>query len=142
MSSTRLGNLSANDLLPPRSRDRFLPLPPRSSSSRLPTRFRRHIPQRNLPNQERRTKTNRPEKNVMPKDDKPKTKDFEGRKYHIDCKYHAKQWVSHAESECSKNPANAGQSPAVDRRLPPANINPALADQGEDSAEDSQGDNY
>jgi hypothetical protein len=29
-------------------------------------------------------------KNVMPKGNDPKTKDFEGQKYHIDCKYHCK----------------------------------------------------
>jgi hypothetical protein len=78
----------------------------------------------------------------MPKDGEPKTKNFEGRKYHIDCKYHPKQWVCHTESECSKNPVNASQLQAADCRLPAANINPALADQGEDSAADSQGDNY
>jgi hypothetical protein len=78
-------------------------------------------------------------KNIMPKDGEPKTKDFEGRKYHVDCQYHPKQWVSHSESECSKNPANAGQSPADDRKLSKAAINPALADQGEDSTDESEG---
>jgi hypothetical protein len=108
-------------------------------------------PKAAAPNQKKPSKSGKKDKNkwawknVMPKDDEPKTKEFEGRKYHIDCKYHPKQWVCHTESECSKNPANAGnagQTPAVDRRLPAASINPALADQGEDSAEDSQGDDY
>jgi hypothetical protein len=78
----------------------------------------------------------------MPKDGEPKSKNFEGRKYLIDRKYHPKQWMCHTESECSKNPANAGQSPAKDCCLPTANINPALADQGKDSADDSQAGNY
>jgi hypothetical protein len=81
-------------------------------------------------------------KNVLPKGDDPVTKDFEGRKYHIACKYHPKQWVCHSESECSKNPTNAGKSPAADRHLPKAKINQALSDEEEDSAEESQDDDY
>jgi hypothetical protein len=50
-------------------------------------------------------------KDTLPKEGKPTTKEFEGKHYHVDCKYHPKQWVCHTTTECSKNPASIGASP-------------------------------
>ena len=83
-------------------------------------------------------------KNIMPKDGEPTTKDFEGKKYHIGCKFHPLQWVCHSEAKCSKNPAN-GDSPPVDdngRKLPAARINTALTETSDDSADESQEADY
>jgi hypothetical protein len=84
-------------------------------------------------------------KNVMPKEGEPKTKDFKGRQYHINCKYHPKQWVCHSESSCSKNPSNIGLPPPVDengRKLGAAWISTALSDPTDDPTEESQEDDY
>ncbi len=43
-------------------------------------------------------------KDVLPKAGEPKTKDFEGKQYHVNCPYHPNQWVCHSAQECSKNP--------------------------------------
>jgi hypothetical protein len=43
-------------------------------------------------------------KDVLPKEGKPKTKEFEGKQYHVNCPYHPSQWVCHSAKECSKNP--------------------------------------
>jgi hypothetical protein len=84
-------------------------------------------------------------KNGMPTDGKPVTKDFEGRQYHINYKYHPKQWVCHSESSCSKNPSNLGLPPPINkngRKLPAAQINSAMTDPSEDLAEESQEEDY
>jgi hypothetical protein len=81
----------------------------------------------------------------MPKDGEPVTKDFEGRQYHINCKFHPKQWVCHSESSCSKNPSNLGLPPPVDKhghKLGAARINSTLTDPTNDSTEDSQEEDY
>jgi hypothetical protein len=67
--------------------------------------------------------------------------------YHTDCQYHLNQWVCHTSQECSKNPANAdsstpskGEKPNS-RRLKAAKLAAALLeDEGDESGEESQGD--
>jgi hypothetical protein len=83
-------------------------------------------------------------KNIMPKDGEPVTKEFEGRHYHINCKFHPKQWVCHSEASCMKNPSNLGLPPPVDehgRKLGKASINSALTETT-DPTEDSEEEDY
>jgi hypothetical protein len=87
-------------------------------------------------------------KDVMPKEGEPTTKDFNGKHYHIGCKYHPGRWVCHTSEECSKNPdkkataSSASTAPAKDsnkkgsRQLKKAQLAAALLEQEEDSEED------
>jgi hypothetical protein len=45
-------------------------------------------------------------KDVIPTDGEPTTKDFNGKQYHIGCKFHPGWWVCHTTEQCSKNPDN------------------------------------
>jgi hypothetical protein len=75
-------------------------------------------------------------KSVLPKEGEPTTKTFEGKQYHVNCEYHAKQWVCHSSAECNSNPANKDKTPASNsRRLKAAKI--AAAALAEDEDEDS-----
>jgi hypothetical protein len=78
-------------------------------------------------------------KDVLPKDGEPKTKDFQGKHYHVGCKYHPNQWVCHETAECSKNPANQrdGASDAEAARLEGAKLAAAAI---EDDDPDEEGD--
>ena len=81
----------------------------------------------------------------MPKDGKPVMKEFEGKQYHVSCKYHPQQWVCHTKAACSKNPTNVGLPPPVDdqgRKLLSARFNLAITDPSEGSAEESQEEDY
>jgi hypothetical protein len=51
-------------------------------------------------------------KDKMPKEGEATTKEFKGKHYHIDCKYHPKRWVCHSSADCSKNPANIASASA------------------------------
>jgi hypothetical protein len=84
-------------------------------------------------------------KDVLPKPGKPTKKEFGGKSYHINCKYHPNQWVCNPTEECSKNPANAGMPPpgvpdsnftTTNRRLKAAKIAAALLSNEDDVTED------
>ena len=51
-------------------------------------------------------------KDIMPKEGEPTTKSFQGKDYHVNCKFHPKQWVCHSSSECFKNPNLDDSAPA------------------------------
>ena len=85
---------------------------------------------------------------MMPKEGEPRTKDFEGKHYHVDCDYHPGQWVCHTTLECSKNPANSNTSqssappastPAA-RRLKAAQLAAALLEDEDDDEGEPQTD--
>jgi hypothetical protein len=90
-------------------------------------------------------------KDTLPKPGEPKTKEFEGKQYHVNCPYHPNQWVCHSAQECSKNPAAgadavtpdaaASSAPAA-RRLKAAKLAAAVLATKNDSGEESQDDDY
>jgi hypothetical protein len=43
-------------------------------------------------------------KDVLSKEGEPKTKEFEGKQYHVNCPYHLIQWIWHSAQDCSKKP--------------------------------------
>jgi hypothetical protein len=81
-------------------------------------------------------------KDILPKEGEPTTKTFVGKNYHVDRKFHPKQWVCHTSEECSKNPANAdGNEPTSNKkRLKAAKLSAAILEEedGDDSAEDPE----
>ena len=89
-------------------------------------------------------------KDTLPADGEPTTKLFEGKKYHINCKYHPKQWVCHSSEECSKKPSGTdststsstagSESTGASRRLKAAQLAAALLEDSGESGEDSQED--
>jgi hypothetical protein len=90
-------------------------------------------------------------KDVLPKAGEPKTKDFEGKQYHVNCPYHPNQWVCHSAKECSKNPEAATDAATPDtaassvpsaRRLKAAKLAAAVLAAEGDSGDESQGDDY
>jgi hypothetical protein len=89
-------------------------------------------------------------KEVLPKEGEPTPKSFAGKTYHFACKYHPNQWVCHTAQECSKNPANTDESHGNDgpssnkKRLKAAKLAVAILeeDDGEDLAEQSEGDDH
>ena len=87
-------------------------------------------------------------KEVLPKQGEPRTKDFGGKHYHVDCKYHPDQWVCHSTAECSKNPANDGTPPAkpetssTERRLQGAQLANSITDDSGNTEEESDGDDF
>jgi hypothetical protein len=52
-------------------------------------------------------------KDILSKEGKPTTKEFEGKHYHVTCQYHPNQWVCHSSEDCSKNPSNATRLPLL-----------------------------
>jgi hypothetical protein len=90
-------------------------------------------------------------KDVLPKAGEPKTKEFEGKQYHVNCPYHPNQWVCHYAKECSKNPEAASDAATPDaapsstpnaRRLKAAKLAAAgLAAEG-GSGDESQSEDY
>jgi hypothetical protein len=88
-------------------------------------------------------------KDIMPKEGEPTTKEFEGKTYHVNCPHHPNQWVCHSSNECSKNPANAGGSPASapgstpsSRKLKAAKLAAAIMEDEAESGDESQGDDF
>jgi hypothetical protein len=88
-------------------------------------------------------------KDVMPKSGEPTTKDFEGKHYHIGCKFHPNRWVCHPAEDCSLNPANIAaaassatpssgneETKAASRRLKKAKLAAALLEEEEETEED------
>jgi hypothetical protein len=89
-------------------------------------------------------------KDTLPKAGDPTTKEFEGKEYHVNCPYHPNQWVCHSSQECSKNPKDSdAATPSGDagltmkaQKLEAAKLAAALLAEGDDSGEESQGDDY
>jgi hypothetical protein len=88
-------------------------------------------------------------KDVLPKEGEPRTKEFGGKHYHVDCKYHPNQWVCHSTAECSKNPANEGMSPPAkpessspNCRLKGAQLAASVTDASGLTEEESDGDDF
>jgi hypothetical protein len=87
----------------------------------------------------------------LPKPGKPKTKEFEGKQYHVNYPYHLNQWFCHSAPECSKNPAAdanavvpdaaASLAPAT-QRLKAAKLAAAVLATKNNSGEESQDDDY
>ena len=89
-------------------------------------------------------------KDVMPKEGEPVTKHFQGKDYHVGCKFHEKKWVCHTTEQCSKNPANAAAASAASvspapatstakkpsRRLRQAQLAAALLEEEEEDDDD------
>jgi hypothetical protein len=94
-------------------------------------------------------------KDVMPKEGEPVTKHFQGKDYHVGCKFHEKKWVCHTTEQCSKNPANATAASAASvspapatsaakkpsRRLRQAQLAAALLEEEEEDDDESLGGN-
>jgi hypothetical protein len=92
-------------------------------------------------------------KNVQPKEGEPRTKTFEGKEYHCNCKFHPGKWVCHTTEECFSNPANARSTvpkktqptESKGKRLAKAKL-AAAAIEAEESASDTSeqegGDDY
>jgi hypothetical protein len=84
-------------------------------------------------------------KDVLPKDGEPTTKEFGGKHYHVDCKFHPNQWVCHSTAECSKNPSNDGSTPPgspTERRLAAAKIAAAALPEDDGETEDETEGDY
>ena len=79
-------------------------------------------------------------KKLLPKTGEPRTREFEGKTYHVDCPHHPDQWVCHTVGDCSKNPKNAGKpadkasrpSSSGAKRLKAAKIAAALLAEDDD----------
>jgi hypothetical protein len=90
-------------------------------------------------------------KDTLPKAGEPTTKEFEGKQYHVNCPHHPNQWVCHTAQECSKNTTGSGAATpsgdaatATRAKLAAAKLAAAalLAGEGDDSGEESQGEDY
>jgi hypothetical protein len=90
-------------------------------------------------------------KKKIPQEGEATTKEFDGKQYSVNCKFHPKQWVCHTSAECSKNPANTeddttsnpAESNSTSRRLKAAKIAVSLVETDEeDPDEDSEGDGF
>ena len=78
-------------------------------------------------------------KDILPKEGDPVTKDFKGKHYHLECKFHPDRWVCHTSEECSKNPdaTTANKSSPEKRRLKAAKLAAALLEEDNDSGDES-----
>jgi hypothetical protein len=88
-------------------------------------------------------------KDTLPKAGEPTTKEFEGKHYHVNCPFHPNQWVCHTSQECSKNPNGSTTPPtgsdtssSQGSRLSAAKLAAAALTEGNESGDDSQGDDF
>jgi hypothetical protein len=89
-------------------------------------------------------------KETLPKAGDPTTKEFEGNQYHVNCLYHPNQWICHSAQECRKNPKGVGAAtPSGDagsttkaQKFEAVKLAAALLAEGDDSGEESQGNDY